>query len=93
MKNQTAMVIYNNAATLKSLGGFDLAKAVVLNLRKIDDELIAVIKELVKDKDNPDELIDEVMKKDCDIKFLPVTEEMLPKDITVEQYNILINWM
>jgi len=93
MKNQVAMYIYNNAQPLKSLGGFDLAKAIVLNLKKIETELIEVIKEMVKDKENPEEILTEVFSKDCDIKFLPVTEEMLPKDITVEQYNLLINWM
>lgn len=93
MKNSDALVILNNAGILKPLKGFELSKTIVLNLKKIEAELIEPTKSYIEDKDNKEELIKEILDKPCDIEFIKVTEQMLPEDITVEQFSLLSNWM
>lgn len=92
MKNSEALAILNNAAILKSMKGFELARAIVLNLKKIESELIEPTRSYVEDKEDKDKLIEEILNKPCEITFIKVTEEMLPEDTTVEQYSLLSNW-
>jgi len=95
LTNQDVLNIYQNRSILKGLGGFKLAKAIVLNMKKIEDELIEVTKEMVKDKDKEeqDKLVEEILSKDNEIVFITLEDEDIPGDVTVEQYSLLINFM
>lgn len=93
MKNRTAYTIYENASILKGLEGFELAKAIVLNTKKIEKELVEVLRTMIEGKKDPTKIIEEVLDKDCTIEFHTIREESLPKNITVEQYSLLSNWI
>jgi len=95
LTNQDVLNIYQNRSILKGLGGFKLAKAVVLNMKKIEDELIEVTKEVVKDMDKEaqDKAVEEILTKDNEIVFITIDDEDIPGDVTVEQYSLLINFM
>jgi len=95
LTNQDVLNIYQNRSILKGLGGFKLAKAIVLNMKKIEDELIEVTKEMVKDKDKEeqDKLVEEILSKDNEIVFITLEDEDIPGDVTVEQYSLLINFI
>ena len=95
LTNQDVLAIYQNKSILKGLGGFKLAKAIVLNMKKIEDELIEVTKEMVKDKDKEeqDKLVEEILSKDNEIVFITLEDEDIPGDVTVEQYSLLINFI
>jgi len=95
LTNQDVLNIYQNRSILKGLGGFKLAKAIVLNMKKIEDELIEVTKEMVKDKDKDeqDKLVEEILSKDNEIVFITLEDEDIPGDVTVEQYSLLINFI
>lgn len=92
MKNSDALAIYNNAAILKKMEGFTLARAIVLNLKKIETELIDVIKAYIEDKEDKETPVKEILDKDCEIVFIKISEENLPENTTVEQYSLLSNW-
>jgi len=95
LTNQDVLNIYQNRSILKGLGGFKLAKAVVLNMKKIEDELIEVTKEVVKDMDKEaqDKAVEEILTKDNEIVFITIDDEDIPGDVTVEQYSLLINFI
>jgi len=95
LTNQDVLNIYQNRSILKGLGGFKLAKAIVLNMKKIENELIEVTKEMVKDKDKDeqDKLVEEILSKDNEIVFITLEDEDIPGDVTVEQYSLLINFI
>jgi len=95
LTNQDVLNIYQNRSILKGLGGFKLAKAIVLNMKKIEDELIEVTKEMVKDKDKDeqDKLVEEILSKDNEIVFITLEDEDIPGNVTVEQYSLLINFI
>jgi len=95
LTNQDVLNIYQNRSILKGLGGFKLAKAIVLNMKKIEDELIEVTKEMVKDKDKEeqDKLVEEILSKDNEIVFITLEDEDIPGNVTVEQYSLLINFI
>ena len=95
LTNQDVLAIYQNKSILKGLGGFKLAKAVVLNMKMIENELIEVTKEMTKDlsEDEQNKLVEEILLKPCEIKFITISDEEIPGDVTVEQYSILTNFM
>ena len=95
LTNQDALAIYQNRSTLRGLGGFKLAKAVVLNMKMIENELIEVTKEMTKDlsEDEQSKVVEEILFKPCEIKFITISDEDIPGDVTVEQYSILTNFM
>ena len=95
MTNQDVLTLQGNLHLVKSLKGFNLAKAVVLNMKKINEELVEVVREMVKDKpeEEANALIEEVMKKESTISFVTINEEDIPSDISAEQYSILINFI
>jgi len=95
LTNQDVLNIYQNRSILKGLGGFKLAKAIVLNMKKIEDELIEVTKEVVKDMDKEaqDKAVEEILTKDNEIVFITIDDEDIPGDVTVEQYSLLINFI
>lgn len=95
LTNQDVLAIYQNKSILKGLGGFKLAKAVVLNMKMIENELIEVTKEMTKDlsKDEQNKVVEEILLKPCEIKFITISDEEIPGDVTVEQYSILTNFM
>lgn len=95
LTNQDVLAIYQNKSILKGLGGFKLAKAVVLNMKMIENELIEVTKEMTKDlsEDEQNKVVEEILLKPCEIKFITISDEEIPGDVTVEQYSILTNFM
>lgn len=95
MTNQDVLTLKSNLHLVKSLKGFNLAKAIVLNMKKINEELVEVVREMVKDKpeEEANALIEEVMKKESTISFVTINEEDIPSDISAEQYSILVNFI
>ena len=100
MTNQDVLTIYQNKSVLKDLKGFKLAKAVLLNMNKINDELLEVIRTMVKNMEesgkSQEEIkaeVDEILKKDSDIVFITLDEEDIPYDVSVEQLSILDNFI
>lgn len=91
MTNQEALNLYQNRTTLKDLKGFKLAKAVILNMKKIEQEVVEVIREVVKDipEENREKELPEILSKDCEIKFITLEEDDIPYDISVEQLALL----
>ena len=95
MTNQDVLTLHANLQLVKSLKGFNLAKAVVLNMKKINEELIEVLREMIKDKpkEEADAMIEEVLAKDSTITFITISDEDIPGDITAEQYAVLSNFV
>ena len=95
MTNKDVMIIYHSLPTLKDLKGFKLAKTILLNSKKIENELISVIREMVKDKpeEEAEKIYTDIMKETSEITFITLGEEDIPYDITVEQYAILNNFI
>jgi len=91
MTNKDVMIIYHSLPVLKELKGFKLAKTILLNSKKIEDELINVIRGMVKDKpeEEAEKIYTDVMKEKSEITFITLGEEDIPYDISVEQYAIL----
>ena len=94
--NEKALAIYQSKEILRGLSGFKLARAIVLNMKKIEDELISVIKEQtkdVKDEKKINSIVEEALSKKCEINFITIDDEEIPGDVTVEQYSILVNFL
>lgn len=91
MTNQEALNLYQNRTTLKDLKGFKLAKAVILNMKKIEQEVVEVIREVVKDipEEDREKEVAEILSKDCEVKFITLGEDDIPYDISVEQLALL----
>ena len=91
MTNAEVLGIYQNRSILKGLSGFKLAKAIVLNMKKIEDELITVVQELTKDKpkEEVDTIVEGILAKENEIIFITLSDEDIPGDVTVEQYSVL----
>jgi len=95
MLNKEVLSLNESLPTLKSIKSFKIAKAVILNMKKIEDELISVTREMIKDK-SPEEsetIIKDVLSKESEIVFITLSDEDMPEDISVEQYSILYNFI
>lgn len=95
MTNAEVLAIYQSRSILKGLSGFKLAKAVVLNMKKIEDELITVIQEMIKDvdKEQANKLVEEALEKPCEIIFITIEDGDIPGDVTVEQYSVISKFL
>lgn len=100
MTNEEALNIYQNKGSLRELKGFKLAKTIIVNMNKINDELISVIKEIAKNMEESGdsaedikEAIEDILTKDCEIEFVKVTESDIPEYISVEQLSLIDNFI
>lgn len=100
MTNEEALNIYQNKSSLRELKGFKLAKTIIINMNKINDELISVIKEIAKNMeesgDSAEDIkkaIEDILTKDCEIAFVKVTESDIPEYISVEQLSLIDNFI
>lgn len=95
MTNRDVLALHTNLQLVKTLKGFNLAKAIVLNMKKINEELIEVIREMVKEKTEEESnvIIEEVLAKTNTIEFITIADEDIPGDVTVEQYAVLSNFL
>lgn len=95
MTNRDVLALHTNLQLVKTLKGFNLAKAIVLNMKKINEELIEVIREMVKEKTEEESnvIIEEVLAKTNTIEFITISDEDIPGDVTVEQYAVLSNFL
>lgn len=95
MTNRDVLALHANLQLVKTLKGFNLAKAIVLNMKKINEELIEVIREMVKEKTEEESnvIIEEVLAKTNTIEFITIADEDIPGDVTVEQYAVLSNFL
>jgi len=98
MKNNDVIRIYENSSILKTLKGFELSKAIVLNLRLIKSELIDVLdetygqtedfKKFLTERNN---LIKEYSKKDASGEVIMKGKETIieNKEEFEGKFNIL----
>jgi len=93
MKNKEVIFIYENSTSLKTLGGFKFSKAVILNIKKIEEEVISVIRERTKNQDNSEEIIKEALEEECACNFIKIKESDIPENITVEQLSLIFEWI
>jgi len=91
MTNAEVLAIYQNRSILKGLSGFKLARAIVLNMKKVEDEFINIVQELIKDKpkEESDVIVEDILTKECEITFITISDEDIPGDVTVEQYSVI----
>lgn len=95
MTNRDVLALHTNLQLVKTLKGFNLAKAIVLNMKKINEELIEVIREMIKDKPEKEAniIIEEVLEKHSTINFITLEDDDIPEDVTVEQYAVLASFL